>query len=130
MGDHFPFPSRHADADTPRRTECHSLYLRFHSEGYLHQSTYTRNIVMQPGPLTRHPQERSLSTPSFRLIDFGRSINIEEQVSKMKLAEGLTPEQIKEERAKAYRAWGMRRAAEETSINNEFDIGFDAVGSR
>ncbi|KAF9785305.1 hypothetical protein BJ322DRAFT_989382, partial [Thelephora terrestris] len=61
------------DILTPdQRTECHSLFLRFHSQGYLHQSTYIRNVVIQPGPLTRHPQERSMSTPSFRLIDFGR----------------------------------------------------------
>jgi len=113
-----------------QKTECHSLYLRFHTEGYLHQSTYIRNVVVQPGPLTRHPQERSLSTPSFRLIDFGRSINVEEQVSKMKLKDGLSAEEIREERAKAYRTWGLKRACEETSINKEFNVGFEAVGSR
>ncbi|KAK0204576.1 hypothetical protein DFS33DRAFT_1260110, partial [Desarmillaria ectypa] len=30
------------------------------------------NILVQPGPLSVHPIERSLSTPSFRIIDFGR----------------------------------------------------------
>lgn len=85
---------------------------------------------MQPGPLTRHPQERSLSTPSFRLIDFGRSINIEEQVAKMKLKEGLTAEEIKQEKLRECRSWGVRRAQEETEINEEFDVGFQAVGSR
>lgn len=84
---------------------------------------------MQPGPLTRHPQERSLSTPSFRLIDFGRTINVEERVSKMDF-EGLTEEEIKEEKLKGYRSWGMKRAQEENSINREFDVGFEAVGSR
>ena len=69
-------------------------------------------------------------TPSFRLIDFGRSVNVEEQVAKMKLKEGLTEEEKKEERAKAYRSWGMKRAHEEMAINNEFGVGFEAVGSR
>lgn len=85
---------------------------------------------MQPGPLTRHPRERSLLTPSFRLIDFGRSINIEERVSKAEIKEGLTEEEIREVRAKEYGAWGLRRAQEEMSINKEFDVGFEAVGSR
>lgn len=71
-----------------------------------------------------------MSTPSFRLIDFGRSINVEERVAKMELKEGLTEEEIKGERAKEYRSWGMKRASEEVEINKEFDVGFEAVGSR
>lgn len=67
-----------------------------------------------------------MSTPSFRLIDFGRSINVEERVSKIKLKEGLTEKEIFEERCKAYRTWGMTRACEETSINKEFDFGFES----
>lgn len=59
-----------------QKTECYSLFLRLHSAGFLHQSTYVRNIVMQPGPLTRHPSLRSMMTPSFRLIDFGRTVAI------------------------------------------------------
>ena len=104
------------------------MYLRFHSQGYLHHSTYIRNIVMQPGPLTRHPQERSLSTPSFRLIDFGRSINVDEKVAKMELAD-LTEEETKEERARAYRSWGMNRAGEEMAIDEELGVGLKAVDS-
>jgi hypothetical protein len=34
---------------------------------------YLRNILVQPGPLSRAPSARSLSCPSFRLIDFGRT---------------------------------------------------------
>jgi len=85
---------------------------------------------MQPGPLTRHPQERSRSTPSFRLIDFGRSIDVDAQVAKVKLKEGLTQEEIQEEKAKAYRSWGMERSHEETAIGRELDVGLEAVGSR
>ena len=84
---------------------------------------------MQPGPLTRHPQERSRSTPSFRLIDFGRSTNVEEEATKMELKDGLTEEQRKEEKTKAYHSWGMERAHEEMSINREFGVGFEFVYS-
>ena len=83
---------------------------------------------MQPGPLTRHPQERSLSTPSFRLIDFGRSINVDKQVAKAVSQKGLTEEEIKEERARAYRVWSVNRAGEETAIDKELGVGL-AAGS-
>ena len=33
---------------------------------------YSRNILVQPGPLSALPEERSPDTPSFRVIDFGR----------------------------------------------------------
>jgi hypothetical protein len=36
-------------------------------------STYPRNILEQPGPLSLPPDERSAATPSFRVIDFGRA---------------------------------------------------------
>jgi hypothetical protein len=73
-----------------------------------------------------------MSTPSFRLIDFGRSINIEEEVSKKLKSskEELTEEKIKEERAREYRGWGTKRASEELSINKEFGVGYEPVGSR
>jgi len=90
---------------------------------------------MQPGPLTRHPQERSLSTPSFRLIDFGRSTNMDIEVMEMVKARlkkdgPLTTEEITEERARGCRSWGMDRAQEELAINREFGVGFEFVGSR
>jgi hypothetical protein len=33
---------------------------------------YARNIVVQPGPLSVPPENRSLDEPSYRIIDFGR----------------------------------------------------------
>jgi len=81
---------------------------------------------MQPGPLTRHPQERSLSTPSFRLIDFGRSVNVDDRVANMELGEDLTEEETKEERARSYRSWGMNRSREETAIDKELGVGLEA----
>ncbi|EMD36867.1 hypothetical protein CERSUDRAFT_35514, partial [Gelatoporia subvermispora B] len=54
------------------RSECYSLVLRLHRAGFIQNSFYTRNILMQRGPLTVPPSERSHRTPSFRIIDFGR----------------------------------------------------------
>lgn len=45
---------------------------RLHNADFIQNSFYTRNILVQPGPLTRPPAERSRDTPSFRIIDFGR----------------------------------------------------------
>ena len=46
--------------------------LRLHYSGFIQGSFYVRNIMVQPGPLTAPPEERSEHTPSFRVIDFGR----------------------------------------------------------
>jgi len=54
------------------RLECYSLLLRLHHARVLQQSVFTRNILVQPGPLTQPPEKRSLETPSFRIVDFGR----------------------------------------------------------
>ena len=37
---------------------------------------YERNVLVQPGPLTVPPSNRSLDEPSYRIIDFGRGINL------------------------------------------------------
>ena len=42
-----------------------------------HQSVYGRNILVQPGPLDFPPEKRSADTPSFRLIDFGRTVAVD-----------------------------------------------------
>jgi hypothetical protein len=46
--------------------------MRLHHAHVLQNSIYVRNILVQPGPLTLPPKERSLETPRFRIIDFGR----------------------------------------------------------
>ena len=53
--------------------ELYSSLLRLHLAGFLQQSLYSRNMVVQPGPLWKHPSQRSKDTPSFRIIDFGRA---------------------------------------------------------
>ena len=55
-----------------RRTECFSLLLRLHHYKITQGSFYVRNIMVQPGPLTVPPEQRSFDCPSFRIIDFGR----------------------------------------------------------
>lgn len=64
------------------REEVYSLFLHLHNSDFLHKSTHTRNILVQPGPLTRPPIERSSKTPSFRLIDFGRTERLEDYTSR------------------------------------------------
>ncbi|KAJ7476960.1 hypothetical protein B0H11DRAFT_2031403 [Mycena galericulata] len=56
------------------KAECFSLFLRLHLSGFLQKSAFKKNILLQPGPLTVPPANRTLQTPSFRIIDFGRAI--------------------------------------------------------
>jgi hypothetical protein len=49
-----------------------SLIFRLLEAGIHQGSAYHRNVLIQPGPLTAQPSLRSMSTPSFRVIDFGR----------------------------------------------------------
>ncbi|KAJ7151192.1 hypothetical protein C8R46DRAFT_1123518 [Mycena filopes] len=55
----------------------HSLF----REGFMQNSFYVRNILVQPGPLTDPPHQRSIRTPSFRLVDFGRGERLEDLLS-------------------------------------------------
>lgn len=54
------------------RRECWSLLERLHLGGFVHNSAYERNILMQKGPVHWSPFKRSDLHPRFRLIDFGR----------------------------------------------------------
>ncbi|KAI8989006.1 hypothetical protein BD414DRAFT_415253 [Trametes punicea] len=60
-----------------QRTECFSLILRLRHMDLYQGSFYVRNIMIQPGPLTLPPAERSYDRPSFRIIDFGRAASWE-----------------------------------------------------
>ncbi|EJC97807.1 uncharacterized protein FOMMEDRAFT_114522 [Fomitiporia mediterranea MF3/22] len=60
------------------RQECFSLIKRLHLAGYLHNSVFQRNILMQFGPLTDSPFDRSKMHRRFRLIDFGRTAPLDE----------------------------------------------------
>jgi hypothetical protein len=48
------------------------LYDRLHNAKFLQGSVGTRNVLVQPGPLTCPRAERSFDNPSYRIIDFGR----------------------------------------------------------
>lgn len=63
--------------DLAGRNECASLFYRFHSAGWLHQSVYERNVLVKKGSLFEWPIQRSSQDRRFRLIDFGRSSKIE-----------------------------------------------------
>ncbi|PVF99978.1 hypothetical protein CPB86DRAFT_796137 [Serendipita vermifera] len=59
-----------------------SMLLRIHRFGIIQNSMSTRNVLMQPGPLTVPPSERSKRKPSFRIIDFGRAVHTEPKKQK------------------------------------------------
>jgi hypothetical protein len=82
--------------------ECFSLILRLHCAHFIQNSFYVRNILVQPGPLTHPPALRSSKTPSFRIIDFGRSeywvYNVEGTKTQVSKDEEQTEEYRQEER--------------------------------
>lgn len=59
------------------RQECFSLFLRFHAAGWLHQSVFARNVLVQRGSLFDFPTFKKPEERRFRLIDFGRSKEME-----------------------------------------------------
>ena len=60
--------------------------MHLHKENIVQGSPAPRNIVMQPGPLTLPPAQRSLETPSFRIIDFGRAKQLKSKASDRSVA--------------------------------------------
>lgn len=75
---------------------------RVHFAGFTQGSIAERNWLMQPGPLHVHPDERSYTKPSFRLIDFGRCVH-------QKAGPGFTTKEEEEitwlESVMKFRAW-------------------------
>jgi hypothetical protein len=70
------------------------MFERLHNARFIQGSTYERNILVQPGPLTLPRAERSLDNPSYRLIDFGRGECFDEDES------DSADEKIKDERSR------------------------------
>ncbi|KLO09412.1 hypothetical protein SCHPADRAFT_834018, partial [Schizopora paradoxa] len=60
------------------RRECWSLIERLHLGGFVHNSVYERNVLIQNGPVQWSPFRRSSLHPRFRLIDFGRCEEVDE----------------------------------------------------
>jgi hypothetical protein len=72
------------------RTACFTFPYRLARESFMQRSFYNRNILVQPGPLTHPPADRSLTTPSFRLVDFGRGKSLQRLLAEAERArEGL-----------------------------------------
>ncbi|CCM04809.1 uncharacterized protein FIBRA_07002 [Fibroporia radiculosa] len=57
---------------------CLTHVLRLHYANFIQNFLYERNILIQPGPLSHPPSERSFDRPSFRIIDFGRAERLED----------------------------------------------------
>ncbi|THH09022.1 hypothetical protein EW146_g8805 [Bondarzewia mesenterica] len=68
-----PIESECSTFTTDDKISCYSLLRRLHLNDYVHHSFYQRNLLVQPGPLTVPPAQRSLRNPSYRVIDFGRT---------------------------------------------------------
>ncbi|TBU30410.1 hypothetical protein BD311DRAFT_754829 [Dichomitus squalens] len=54
------------------REQCFDLVQRMHRQGFSHGHPHPRNMLVQPGPLSLPPPLRSMASPSFRLVSFGR----------------------------------------------------------
>ena len=104
------------------RTECFSLILRLHHADILQGSFYVRNIMIQPGPLTAPPAERSFETPSFRIIDYGRGTSWD-----WELEEAEEKKRSKEEMKKRRQDFAFRVGDELARARRELlvdDMGF------
>ncbi|KAK7682781.1 hypothetical protein QCA50_014165 [Cerrena zonata] len=75
-------PVEPEDYSLDKQSECFSLIHRLHKAGFVQNSPYLRNMVVQPGPLTVPPEKRSMKYPSFRIIDFGRGQDWDSYVGK------------------------------------------------
>ncbi|KAI0797291.1 hypothetical protein BC629DRAFT_1502772 [Irpex lacteus] len=94
------------------RSECYSMMVRLHYAGFVQNSFFVRNILVQPGPLTAPPEKRSKKTPSFRLIDFGRA------VAYKRFVEGLAGDQLKNKVV----SWHQMVRTEDDQARNELCI--------
>jgi len=60
------------------RDRITGLFDRLHKANFFQGSVGPRNVIVQPGPLTRRPAGRSLDSPSFRIISFGHGECLDE----------------------------------------------------
>ncbi|KAG1896126.1 uncharacterized protein F5891DRAFT_959179 [Suillus fuscotomentosus] len=65
------------------KQECASLILHFNRAGWLHGSLAVQNIMWQQGKPTEWPIERLHSVKSFRLIDIGRLVKVNNRTELM-----------------------------------------------
>lgn len=104
------------------RSQCYTHMLRLHYADFIQNSGYVRNIMVQPGPLHRPPSERSIKTPSFRIIDFGRGEVFPDWFKKMYYEH---PSEVRKDDSRLqekYRAWASKVTDQELSLRHELGI--------
>ncbi|KAJ7627518.1 hypothetical protein DFH06DRAFT_1304513 [Mycena polygramma] len=136
-------PIEPEDLTIEGRHICFTFLHRLHSEGFLQKSFYARNILVQPGPLTNPPDQRSLETPSFRLVDFGRARRVDDLTSdavrkiKEKCTYAARPSEVEAAKKRVAEEWKASFRQElETAMDTifgklrevSFDVGFDKDG--
>ncbi|OSD00997.1 hypothetical protein PYCCODRAFT_1459906 [Trametes coccinea BRFM310] len=102
-----------------QRTECFSQVLRLHDLGIQQGSFYVRNILIQPGPLSAPPTQRTFDRPSFRIIDFGRARVLRDMLERACAEEAREAEERKRERESKKAESG--NDAEEEKKAQEYD---------
>ncbi|KAL7284757.1 hypothetical protein ACG7TL_002064 [Trametes sanguinea] len=65
-------PIQVANLAREQREQIYHFYERLHEADFVQCSSYPRNMLVQPGPLSAPREQRSMDSPSFRIIDFGR----------------------------------------------------------
>lgn len=73
---------------------------RLHEARFVQESMYERNILIQPGPLNVPYANRSFDKPSYRIIDFGRGINLGVKGFSLEDIEGYVQDEQREARDK------------------------------
>ncbi|KAI0634600.1 hypothetical protein C8Q77DRAFT_1056782 [Trametes polyzona] len=114
-------PVRPSKFTIDQRTECFSLILRLHYLEIVQGSFYVRNVMIQPGPLTVRPSERTFDTPSFRIIDFGRGESWDSLLEEMRQSRYAWDRQKRRNQFLASIGDELHRARRELLID---DFGF------
>jgi hypothetical protein len=68
-----------------------------HQQDVLQGSFAARNFLVQPGPLHLSPSSRSLGTPSFRIVDFGRGQHYSDYIERQAKEGEMNAQELKEE---------------------------------
>ncbi|KZS99889.1 uncharacterized protein LAESUDRAFT_667429 [Laetiporus sulphureus 93-53] len=107
------------------QSQCYTHILRLHLEEFIQNSVFTRNILIQPGPLDVAPHFRSREHPSFRIIDFGRCEQVDDW---FKHRYGKDPSEIKctdeneEEVRGMYRPWVLKKSFQEAVAREQLGV--------
>lgn len=88
------------------RATIYSFAHRLHRKGILHGEFEAHNILMQPGPLSAHPLQRSMTQPSFRLANFWNAAC--RRNMKTKIWEDLCYNELGDAKEVVYGAFGLK----------------------